>query len=173
MSSTGSATATAAPAVSAQEWDAWRAFLDMRTHLDRELERQLQRDAGLSSADYGILNTLSAAKDRRLRARDLGELLAWEKSRVSHQVSRMEARGLVERQECPEDARGTWIAITPEGRRTMLRATRDHGSTLRKYFLDVLEPEELELLQSLSKRVLEAIDPPACELEESRDASQA
>ncbi len=162
MTSAGSVTATAEPAVSAREWDTWRIFLEMRTHLDRELERQLQRDAGLSSADYGILNTLSKAKDRRLRGRDLGELLAWEKSRVSHQVSRMEARGLVDRQECPEDARGTWIGITPEGRRTLLRATRDHGATLRKYFFDVLEPDELDLLARISKRVLGAIDPPAC-----------
>jgi DNA-binding MarR family transcriptional regulator len=167
MTLTGSATATAEPTVSAREWEAWRSFLDMRTFLDRELERQLQRDAGLSSADYGILTTLSAAKDRRLRARELGDLLAWEKSRVSHQVSRMEARGLVERQECPEDARGTWIAITAEGRRTMLRATRDHGTTLRKYFLDVLEPDELELLQNLSKRVLDVLNPPACEITQS------
>jgi DNA-binding MarR family transcriptional regulator len=170
MTSAGSVTVTADAAVSAHEWDAWRAFLAMRTFLDRELERQLQRDAGLSSADYGILNTLSTATDRRLRARDLGELLGWEKSRVSHQVSRMETRGLVERQECPEDARGTWVAITPEGRRTMLRATRDHGATLRKYFLDVLEPEELDLLRSLSRRVLDTIDPPACELEQSLDS---
>ena len=162
MSLGTSATATAERTVSDSEWVAWRAFLDMRTHLDREIERQLQRDAGLSSADYGVLTTLSTAKDRRLRARDLGELLAWEKSRVSHQVSRMEARGLVERQECPEDARGTWIAITPEGRRTMLRATRDHGATLRRLFLDVLEPAELEQLARISKRVLDVIDPPAC-----------
>jgi DNA-binding MarR family transcriptional regulator len=162
MTSAGSATATADPTVSAAEWEAWRAFLDMRAHLDRELERQLQRDAGLSSADYGILDTLSKARDRRLRGRDLGELLAWEKSRVSHQVSRMEARGLVDRQECPEDARGTWIGITPEGRRTYLRATRDHGTTLHKYFFDVLKPGELELLAGISRRVLDAIDPPAC-----------
>lgn len=170
MTSTGSVTAERA--VSSEEWAAWRMFLDMRTYLDRELERQLQRDAGLSSADYGVLTTLSAAADRRLRARDLGELLAWEKSRVSHQVSRMEARGLVERQECPEDARGTWIAITAEGRRTMLRATRDHGTTLRRYFLDLIRPEELEMLHSLSKRVLDTIDPPACEIAESLDASR-
>ena len=172
MNPTGSATATAERAVSSAEWEAWRAFLDMRTHLDRELERQLQRDAGLSSADYGVLTTLAAAADRRLRARDLGELLAWEKSRVSHQVSRMEARGLVERQTCPEDARGTWIGITPEGRRTMLRATRDHGTTLRRYFLDVVSPAELELLRSLSKRVLDTIDPPACGIAGSVDASR-
>jgi len=157
-----SAVGTAEAVVSPAEWGAWRDFLAMRRQLDRELERQLQRDAGLSTADYGILNTLAEAPDRRLRGRDLGELLAWEKSRVSHQVSRMQARGLVERQDCPEDARGTWIGITPEGRRTLLRATRDHGATLRRFFFDVLEPEELEVLSRISKRVLGAIDPPAC-----------
>ena len=168
-----SAVGTAEAVVSPAEWGAWRDFLAMRRQLDRELERQLQRDAGLSTADYGILNTLAEAPDRRLRGRDLGELLAWEKSRVSHQVSRMEARGLVERQECPEDARGTWIGITPEGRRTLLRALRDHRATLRRYFFAVLRPHELELLQSLSKRVLDRIDPPACDLTDALDASRA
>ena len=172
MTSTGSATATAEPAVSRAEWGVYRDFVAMRRQLDRALEQQLQRDAGLSGSDYGVLLTLFESPDRRLRARDLGELLAWEKSRVSHQVSRMEARGLVDRQECPEDARGTWIGITPEGRRTLLRAMRDHGTTLRRYFFDVLRPEELELLQSLSKRVLDAIDPAACDIQDSLDASR-
>ena len=170
MSLGASATATAQRAVSASEWGVWRDFLAMQRQLDRELERQLQRDAGLSGSDYAVLITLREAPDRRLRGRDLGELLAWEKSRVSHQVSRMEARGLVERQECPEDGRGNWIVITPEGSRTVLRAMRDHGTTLRKYFLDVVKPEELEMLQALSKRVLETIDPPACEIAEALEA---
>jgi DNA-binding MarR family transcriptional regulator len=173
MNSAGSATATAEPAVSGPEWGAWRDFLAMRRQLDRALEQQLQRDAGLSASDYSVLLTLFESPDRRLRGRDLGELLAWEKSRVSHQVSRMEARGLVDRQECPEDARGTWVGITPDGRRTLLRAMRDHGATLRKYFFDVVRPEELELLQSLSKRVLETIDPPACDIADSLGASPA
>jgi DNA-binding MarR family transcriptional regulator len=148
--------------VSAAEWGAWRDFVAMRRQLDRELERQLQRDAGLSASDYAVLVTLLESPDRQLRARDLGELLAWEKSRVSHQVSRMEARGLVDRRECDEDARGTWIGITPEGSRTVLSAMRDHGATLRRYFFDALQPDELEVLSRISKRVLGAIDPPAC-----------
>jgi DNA-binding MarR family transcriptional regulator len=148
--------------VSADEWDAWRSFTAMRWQLDRALERQLQRDSGLSGPDYNVLITLFGAPDRRLRARDLGELLAWEKSRVSHQVSRMEARGLLDRQECPEDARGTWIGMTPEGRRTLFGAMRGHTEALRRYFLDVVDDSELELLRGLSSRVLRAIDPPVC-----------
>jgi DNA-binding MarR family transcriptional regulator len=172
MNSAANATTTVERAVSSEEWGAYRDFLAMRRQLDRELEQQLQRDAGLSGSDYAVLLTLFETPERRLRARDLGELLAWEKSRVSHQVSRMQTRGLVDRQECPEDARGTWIGITPEGRRTLLRAMRDHGATLRRFFFDVLQPEELELLQSISKRVLDAIDPPACEIAESLDAAR-
>jgi DNA-binding MarR family transcriptional regulator len=167
------ASATAEPAVSVEQWAVYRDFVAMRRQLDRVLEQQLQRDAGLSTSDYGVLLTLFEAPERRLRGRDLGELLAWEKSRVSHQVSRMEARGLVNRQECPEDARGTWIGITPEGRRTLLRAMRDHGATLRRYFFDVVRPEELQLLQSLSRRVLDKIDPPACDLAGALHASRA
>jgi DNA-binding MarR family transcriptional regulator len=154
--------AVAERAISAVEWDAWHQFTAMRWQLDRALERQLQRNSGLSGPDYHVLITLFGAKNRRLRARDLGDLLAWEKSRVSHQVSRMESRGLVDRQECPEDARGTWIGITAEGRRTVLGAMRGHSESLRRYFLDVVTEPELELLRGISARVLGAIDPHAC-----------
>jgi DNA-binding MarR family transcriptional regulator len=154
---------TATTAVSADEWDAWRSFVSMRRRLDLALERQLQHDAGISAADYGVLLALFEAPGRQLRARELGERLSWEKSRVSHQVSRMQNRGLVERRECDTDARGTWVGLTNDGTRAVLGAMRDHATTLRKYFFDVLSPEELAAIHSASTRVLDVIDPELCE----------
>ncbi|HEX4444303.1 MAG TPA: MarR family transcriptional regulator [Galbitalea sp.] len=157
--------------VSEDEWDVWRAFHAMRRQLDLVLDRHLQQDAGISGPDYEILLTLFEAPRNQLRSRELSELLGWEKSRLSHQVTRMEARGLVARTECDTDARGTWIGITALGRRTTLGAMRDHALTVRRLFFDVLTDEEQAVLRTVSSRVLDTIDPPACHRED--DAEQA
>ncbi|MDM4763338.1 MarR family winged helix-turn-helix transcriptional regulator [Galbitalea sp. SE-J8] len=162
----------AASPVSSDEWAIWRAFTDMRRGLDLALENQLQRDADISGADYAVLISLLQAPDRQLRVGDLGRTLLWEKSRVSHQVSRMERRGLVERRDCASDARGTWVGITPAGGRAALRATREHGPTLRRLFFDLVTPEQLAAIGAASERVLEALQPAtdaACEAAEAAD----
>jgi DNA-binding MarR family transcriptional regulator len=148
--------------ISAQEWTVWRTFLTMRRQLDREIEHQLQHDADISGSDYEVLLTLFESPDRQLRVRELVEKLAWEKSRVSHQLTRMEKRGLVLRSECDTDARGTWVGITADGRRAVLGAMRDHATTIRRVFFDVVTDEERDTLLALSNRVLEALAP-ACE----------
>ena len=148
--------------VTPEEWDVWRTFRSMGRKLDLALERQLQADAEISAADFGVLGALFEAPDRQLRARDLGQRLSWEKSRISHQVSRMEKRGLVERRECETDARGSWIGMTPDGSRAVLGAMRDHAATLRRYFFDVLDPAELEAFKAASNRVIDVIEPEIC-----------
>ena len=153
--------------VSTEEWDSWMSFRSMSRKLDLALERQLQQDAEISAAEYGVLHALLQAPDRQLRARDLGRALLWEKSRVSHQVSRMEKRGLLERRECETDARGSWIGLTSDGARAVLRATRDHAATLRRYFFDVLDPAELSAFKAVSDRVVGVIDPEICEIADS------
>lgn len=149
--------------VTETEWTAWRTFTSMRRQLDVALERQLQRDGDISAAEYSVLITLFEAEDRQLRARDLAMTLAWEKSRVSHQVSRMEKRGLVGRRECDTDARGTWITLTADGKRAVLGAMREHSATIRSYFFDVVTPAELEAFRAASERVLGVITPVNCE----------
>ena len=163
--------------ITEQEWGLWRAFVTMHRHLARELDRQLQRDAGISQADFIVLGRLSEAPDRRLRTGELAELLAWEKSRVSHQVSRMETRGLVERTECDTDGRGTWVGVTAEGRRTLITSTRDHAAKIHELFFDELTDDEKVVLRDVTRRVMDRIAPPACEIDgaltATRDASSA
>jgi DNA-binding MarR family transcriptional regulator len=147
-----------------EDWRLWRAFSSMNRTLAREIDRQLQHDAGISNADYSVLITLFEATERRVRTGQLAELLGWEKSRVSHQIARMEARGLVERTECRDDGRGTWVALTADGRRATLGATRAHGAKLREVFFDVLADDEKTALRSAVTRVLDAMSPPACDV---------
>jgi len=159
--------------VSDEDWGLWRDFVAMHRHLARELDRQLQRDAAISQADFSVLLVLSEARDRRLRTGELAELLAWEKSRVSHQVSRMESRGLLERSECDTDGRGTWVGLTTEGRRTLLGAMREHGEAIRGLFLDTLQQGEKAALAGVTARVLERLNPVACDIAEEKGMSGA
>jgi DNA-binding MarR family transcriptional regulator len=144
-------------ALSDTELEVWRAFYVMRRRLDRALDLQFQRDSAISSSEYEVLFTLNDAPNRQLRSRDIAASNSWEKSRVSHLVSRMEKRGLVTRAECESDARGSWIRLTPDGRRAVLLAVRGHLAAVRRYFIDVLEPGDAERLLGLSGRVVEAI----------------
>ena len=149
--------------VSPAEWDIWRAFHSMNRHLNLAVERELHSVADISEPDYEILITLFESPDKQLRSRELGASTGWEKSRLSHQLTRLERRGLVERSECDTDARGTWIAITADGRRAILGAIRGHAAIIRRVFFDVLTEDEKAMFKDVSGRVLDAIDPPTCD----------
>jgi len=153
--------------ITEKEWGVWRAFYVMHRQLDLALERQLQHDSKISAPDYEILLALFESPGRQLRPRELGIGLGWEKSRLSHQVTRMVSRGLVERSECETDARGTLIEITAEGRRTILGAMREHAVTVRRLFFDVLSDEEQAVLEAVSTRIVDAIEPQECDDDES------
>ncbi|KPG88423.1 MarR family winged helix-turn-helix transcriptional regulator [Frigoribacterium sp. RIT-PI-h] len=139
-----------------EEWVVWDSFYAMRRRLDRALELRLQSDSGVSAPEYEILVGLGRSSDRRSRVRDIAEQIGWEKSRVSHQVTRMGRRGLGRRAECASDARGTWVELTPDGRRAMLAATRGHTAAIKRCFADVLGADA-EVVQAFSGRVLDAI----------------
>ncbi len=144
----------------------WRAFYEMRRHLDRVIERQLA-ETGLSSADYDLLSPLSEAPPGGLRARDLGNLVGWDRSRLSHQIRRMEQRGLLIRRECPTDARGTVIDLTQAGRAAIEAAAPGHVDNVRRHFVDLLSPEEVDTMTAIATRVLDrATDRPAPETAE-------
>ena len=93
------------------------------------------------------------APEHSLRTGELADELSWEKSRVSHQVARMEARGLVERRECETDARGVWVVLTPDGSRLLLRATRDHTDAIREWFLELMNDDEKRVLAAVARRM--------------------
>lgn len=145
--------------VSDAEWAAWRSFRRMNRMLERALEDRLQADAGISNADYGILLALWESPDHRLRSGEIARAIAWEKSRVSHQLGRLEQRDLIRREDCDDDLRGKWVVITHEGRRAVLSAMRDHGHALRENFFDHVSPEELAALSAVGERVAQRICP--------------
>lgn len=141
----------------------WRTLGSMRRQLELTLERRLQADAGISTADFEILNALHDVAGNRLRAGQIAELIGWEKSRVSHQIQRMEQRDLIGRAECGDDARGIWVTLTSNGEQAFASARGDRSEAVRQHFFDVLSESEKAMLQSLSQRVLATMAPTDCD----------
>ena len=146
--------------LSAPEEELFHAFYLMRRGFDRALDAQLQRDDGISISELEVLMTLVRAPGRRLRVRDLVTLTGWEKSRVSHQVTRMAARGLLEREDCAEDRRATWIRLSGDGRRVVVHALPKHTATIRRILFDALSDEQQEELLAISQRMIAAMEEP-------------
>jgi DNA-binding MarR family transcriptional regulator len=140
-----------------REQCAWRSFLNMQTDLRRRLNRQLLREAGLSEADYGVLVQLSEAPAGRLRVFELRGAAGWEKSRMTHQVTRMVERGLLERQACQEEPRGQFVALTEAGRTAIEKAAPLHVGHVRRWFIDHVSDDELAVLSEVSERVLKRL----------------
>src|SRR6476620_7683742 len=132
---------------------AWRALQSFGTPLAAALNRQLMADSALSSADYQVLVVLSETPGGSLRAGELGRATGWEKSRLSHHIKRMEARRLVERQDCVTDGRGLLVAITDNGRRAIEDAAPGHVQAVRKFVIDILTPEQLAVLAVVGEAV--------------------
>jgi DNA-binding MarR family transcriptional regulator len=135
----------------------WQAYLHLNQHLYATLEDQIVRDAGLSGADYRVLVPLSETPSGVLRARELGTEIGWDRSRLSHHIRRMEKRGLVAREECSEDGRGTMVRLTDAGRSAIEGAAPEHAENVHRYFFDLVSKEELETLATVFDRLLENV----------------
>jgi DNA-binding MarR family transcriptional regulator len=140
------------------EQAAWRGFLQSHAHLSAVLGRELQQDAELSMQDYAVLVALSESPEGSMRAYELGARLAWEKSRLSHHIARMIDRGLVARQKCKTDQRGTFVTITPVGRKTIRAAAPRHVAGVRRHFIEPLTKDEVGALERISAKLLKGLN---------------
>ena len=132
---------------------AWRAFVYANYQLVAHLNRGLL-ESGLSGADYAVLAVLSDHDGDRMPARELCSALGWEKSRLSHQLRRMQKDGLICREPNPDDARSTMVCLLPAGRAAIEKAAPGHVEDVRRNFVDLLTPAELDLLATLNERIL-------------------
>ncbi|WP_067540213.1 MarR family winged helix-turn-helix transcriptional regulator [Nocardia crassostreae] len=130
----------------AEEMRAWKALLSGWGLLEREIERQLKRDAGLSHAQYEVLVRLAAAPGGSLRMTELADSLINSKSRLSYQIDQLEKAGLVRRESHPTDSRGITAVLTEAGRHKLEDAAPGHVTLVRDLLIDVLTPGQLTAL---------------------------
>ena len=141
-----------------EEARAWRGLTLMQDRLKAALARDLASQSPLSYPDYEVLVALTDQSDGRLRPFELGEVLGWEQSRLSHHVRRMDERRLVKKVPCESDRRGSYIAVTAKGRRAIEAAAPDHVEAVRRLFIDQASPQELVAIADLAERVLHLLD---------------
>jgi DNA-binding MarR family transcriptional regulator len=108
----------------------------MQGELNAHLSRQMSVDSEISMADFAVLVQLTDTADGRVRVLELARLLHWEKSRISHHVARMEKRGLVRRENCGSDGRGSFVVLTDLGRSAIEEAAPSHAEIVRTLVFD-------------------------------------
>jgi DNA-binding MarR family transcriptional regulator len=146
------------PWLPAEAQQLWRRWLRLNALLPGVLHRELQADAGLSLPDFDVLVQLTDSPEGRVRVSDLARGLRWERSRVSHHITRMERRGLVRREECRDDGRGAWVVLTEQGRAVIEQAAPAHVATVRRLVFDALTPQEAQVMAEVIEKVLARLE---------------
>ena len=129
------------PWLSEAELASWRALLVTTSGLLATLDQELQRDHGLSLAEYEVMVVLSERGDVRMS--DLADLLHLSPSGMTRRIDAMVKRGYVERRQCPEDRRGSYAALTELGWQRLRESAPTHVRGVRRHFIDRLTPEQL------------------------------
>src|SRR4051794_35814604 len=143
------------PSFSELELDAWRGFLRTYTTLVRDLDDELTERHGLPVSSYDVLVQLDEAPDGMLRMSHLADAVLPSRSGLTRLVTRLETQGLIERQECKNDARGAFAVITAEGRRRLDEARATHRAGVRERFLDRLSERDQRALAKVWSRLLD------------------
>jgi DNA-binding MarR family transcriptional regulator len=142
--------------LSDEQQAAWRPFVALLLRLPAVLDAQLQKDAGITQFDYLVLSGLSETPDRTLRMSELAATASSSMSRLSHVVSRLEAKGWVRREPCPGDGRFINAVLTEEGWRKVEATAPGHVAAVRELLVDTLTSEEFAQLGALSAKILAA-----------------
>ena len=140
--------------LSSEDWDLWDRWMRAQRLLALEIDRRLQSAFGISKAEFSVLVTLLRTPGHAARVVDLSGLLGWEKSRVAHQLTRMESRGLVARTESGASGRRTGIGLTPKGRRLGESAIAAHAGNVRDCFFDFVTPPQAAAIRAWSEQML-------------------
>lgn len=143
----------------ADEQATWAPMAALMELLPRRIDAQLLRDDDLTHFDYFTMAVLTRAEDHALRMSELATLTNATRPRLSHVIARLEKRGYVARTKAPDDARGTEVRLTHEGRRKAIAATPGHVENVRDAVLDALTPQQRDELRQIAYRVLERLDP--------------
>ncbi|MFN8051689.1 MAG: MarR family transcriptional regulator [Acidimicrobiales bacterium] len=144
--------------LNADEQATWRSYLLTTQLVDESLDRQLQRDAGIPHAYYGILVSLSESDDARMRMSDLASRLRYSQSRMTHAVNSLEAKGWVRRERSDVDRRGQWAVLTPTGRAALSAAAPGHVAEVRRVVIDRLSTEQVTQLRDICDTILDGFD---------------
>jgi len=138
---------TAKP-LSPRELRIWHAFLSMGEDVLERVGRDIAQATGLSGPEFGVLSRLAAFGKGEMRQQELAAVMGWEKSRLSHQLSRMQKRKLLERR--AGDGRATLVALTKIGREKLGTALPIRAESVRRNLLSRLTPDQIDTIIRVS-----------------------
>lgn len=141
-----------------EELQAWLKLAGVMLKLGPALDSQLQRDSDLTVFDYLCLAMLSESEGRELRMSELASRTNATLSRLSHVVSKLEARGWVERTPCPDSKRVTMVNLTEAGWQVLVKAAPGHVETVRSLVFDGLSRAEVRQLERIAGHIVARID---------------
>ena len=144
--------------LTAAELRAWRGVIETTALLRYRLDKLLMADSGLSGSDYPILVALYESEQPQLRSSELADRIGWERSRLSHHLGRMESRGLVRRERCADDSRGSEILMTPAGAERFRRASAPHLRAVQELFVDAFSPDLLDRVDEITRSLRRHLD---------------
>lgn len=147
------------PRLDSEESAAWLSLVTLLELLPSALDSQLQRDSDMTHFEFAVLSFLRFSPDQTLRMSDLAAGTNATLPRLSHVVTRLERRGVVERTPSADDRRATNVRLTDVGRRELVRATPGHIALVRRVVIDSLSREQLGQLAEISGAITRALDP--------------
>lgn len=130
-------------------------FLTAHQRVIESLNKNLQQERGISLSWYEVLLQLSESGEDRLRLQDLAERVLYSRSGLTRLIDRMETAGLVSREPCEDDKRGTYAVLTAAGKRVLRRAAPTHLSDIDEFFFSKLTPDEIAVIGEAMGKVLE------------------
>ena len=133
--------------LSSSDRDLWRSFRHVAHRLNAAIESDLLSATKISAADHGILTRLAEKEAQGARQQELCDSMRWDRTRLSHHLTRMEGRGLVQRSKL--EGGGIWVSITDEGERMRQSAAPIHDETVLKCFTSKLTKTQREQLTSI------------------------
>ena len=141
-----------------EEMRLWRAFLVVAMGVPAQLDAQLKEVSTLSLDDYEVLVHLSEADEQRVRMSELSAKLLHSRSRLTQRVDRLATRGLVRREKCTDDGRGTWAVLTDDGYTALRSAAPQHVEDVRANLFDHLHDDDVAALMPVMERIAQAIE---------------
>lgn len=133
----------------------WRAMLQGQSLLQTVLDRELRELAGIALADYEVLVIVSESPGHTRRMAEIAEEVGVSRSRLSHTVARLEKRGIVKRTSTRGDGRGVNCSMTDEGWELMQKIAPIHVEGVREHLIDLMSPEETQVLADVFTRAAE------------------
>jgi DNA-binding MarR family transcriptional regulator len=141
------------------ESTAWLELVTVLELLPAALDAQLQQASNITHFDFTVLSLLRFAPHRVLQMKELAVMTNSTLPRLSHAVSRLEGRGLLERLPCPGDKRATNVHLTDGGRRQVIRATPGHIAHVRRLVIDQLDRDDIAALGRIAGKIARNLDP--------------